>query len=181
MIVEAVQRVKGGLAILAISLVVGGGSLGCVSVQERQARQIRDQTYQVALIQAVQGHVYEMSCEALLPLAADLLWDDGYRVELRGEPVDRVETEARELDGNRRVRYEVHSQEMGERRCAVQFVREEEAGRERVRRRDPGLELLLLDQVDDRAGRRARMEARLAAEAAYEEARRDRDTEPTRW
>ncbi len=161
-----------GLAIAAI---------GCVSVQERQARQIRDQTYRISLVERVQSHVYAMKCASLLPFAADLLWEEGFEVELTGDPIDSAITDFRERDDTRRVRYEVHTQPVDSHQCAVQFVRHEELGTQTHRHRDPSRELTLLDRVDEDAARRARFEAHQEAQRAYEEARRDPDAEPTSW
>lgn len=145
--------------------------VGCVTVQERQAREEEVRVYEAALKQHVQAYVYPMSCPALLPLAGDLLWRDGYEeLDWDGEG-EGVKTQWKERVDDRgeigRSRYHVHSHDVGVQLCAVQFVRDDEEGGTHLRRRDPRRELEFLDEVDPEGAQTVRMEARQEAYEAY--------------
>lgn len=153
----------------------------CTTPAERHARQVETQTYEASLQQLVQAHVYSMSCPALLPMAVDLLWNGGYGEARYVNDGKDLQTEWKNHDEMRRSRYEVHSFEVGSQRCAVQFLREEEAGGSHFKRRDPRREMELLESIDADMAANLRAEARYRASEAYREALEEAQGEPTTW
>lgn len=149
----------------AIALVIF--CTGCVTVQERQAKEEEVRVYEAALKQHVQAYVYSMSCPALLPLAGDYLWRDGYDELVWDGEGEGVKTDWKSEGEQARSRYHVHSHDVGIQACAVQFVRDDEVEDSIQRRRDPRRELEFLDEVDPEGGKRVRMEARHEAYEAY--------------
>ncbi len=140
----------------------------CTTPQERQARQVEEDTYRTALQRMVQSYVYSMSCEALLPLAKDLLWESPYDGAAYTEDRTGLTTDWRDHDETRRSRLTVHSHRAGHDRCAVQFITQERIGHNEHQRRDVNRELELLERVDDEEANRVRLGARREAREAYD-------------
>ncbi len=138
--------------------------LGCSTTPDRQT----EQAYQSALERLVQGHVYEMGCEALLPLAEQVLWEAGYREVTHHEERDEIVSEWADRDGMRQVQYAVHTHRVSASRCAAQFILRERAGQSQNQRRDATRELELLELVDEQEAQRVRMQARQEAKEARE-------------
>ncbi len=176
MIVDKKMRVKGPtqdrwvIWRIALFSALIASAIACTTPQERRARLVESHTYEMVLLQEIQSYIYSMSCPALMPMAADLLWEAGYNDDNWEGAGDHLKTEWRTHDEMRRSRYEVMCRELAEEKCTVQFVRDEDLGETNHRRRDPHLELNLLQLVDEDAAYRIRSIAREEARKAYEEA-----------
>ena len=154
------------MAMMLISALCCGAA--CTTTPaERQAQQVEEDTYRLALQRLVQSHIYPMSCEALLPLAMDMLWESPYEeAEYTGDRLGLV-TPWREHDERRRSRLNVHAHRAGNDRCAVQFITVDEVGPHEEQRRDVNRELQFLERVDEEAANRVRLRARREARQAY--------------
>lgn len=141
---------------------------GCATSLEREARAIEERTYELSLRRQIQSYLYGMSCPALLPLAADRLWEQGYGDSTWLGDREGLVTTFREVDWDREVQYEILSQSIGEEQCAIQAIRRRvQRGGEELRERDPEWELRFLDYVDPEQGARLRFRARQEADGAY--------------
>ncbi len=146
-------------------------AIGCAIFSDRNINDAEAQAYEVAFHRMVQGHVYEMGCDALLPLAQEVLWDaDFQQVEYQGNN-DGLQTEWVDRDEMLRARYEVHPHRVDDNRCAVQFLYREEAGAAESEQRAVGREIELLEHVDPEEAKRIRTEARREARRVTSEQR----------
>lgn len=161
------MNVPAGLPITL--LVVATIAMGCASPEQRQAREVEENTYRIALQRMVQGHVYEMRCEALLPLARDLLWESPYEGTDYTADGLGLRTDWLYHDDRRRSMYEVHAHRVGSERCAVQFIHRHDVGASEHRNRDVQRELELLDKVDSQRAQQLRSKARQEAREAHDE------------
>ncbi len=142
-------------------------AMGCRTGQDAETQR----AYQVALERMIQGHVYEMGCEALLPMAEQLLWDRGFhQISYEGDN-DGLRTEWRDHDDMRQYHYEVHAHRVSARQCAVQIIYHEVAGETQNQRRDAERELELLDYIDESQANDIRSRARQQAEETTVEQR----------
>lgn len=154
------------MALVWLLVALGSPAIGCAIFSERGVSDAESEAYTVALHRMVRSHVYDMRCEALLPLAREVLWEaDFEQVDYQGDH-DGLRTEWVERDDMLRARYEVHPHRVGANRCAVQFLYREQAGARDRERRAMGREIELLEYVDapqaDRIRARARQEAQEA-------------------
>lgn len=154
-------RPRGGP--LKAALLLASVALACSSGPDPQTQQ----AYQTALERLVQGHVYQMGCEALLPLAEQVLWERGFQQVDHRDDSDEIGTEWIESDEMRQVRYEVHAHRVALDRCAAQFVVRERAGQSENQRRDVHRELELLELVDEQEAQRVRSQAREEAKGSH--------------
>ena len=144
-----------------VALVMAGCStlLGSrVSPEEKAA-------YEAALERRVQGYVFDMSCDALLPMAEQLLWDEGYRDVDYDRGRMGLSTEWSKGEHAAPVQYAVYAHQAGTQRCAVQFMRRKDGGGQKEQRRDIGWELDLIEFIDEKEAARIRDQARREAEA----------------
>lgn len=142
-------------------------SWACTSAPERQARQVEEDTYRIALERLVKGHVYDMSCQALLPLAADLLWEADYDGIEYGQAQLTLVTAWVDREPTLRTRQVVHSHRAGHQRCAVQIFTELRTDQSTDQRRDVAMEMALLERIDPRHTQYLRQQARQEARRAY--------------
>lgn len=135
---------------------------GCATLTGGSLSAEEEAAYEVALERRVQGYVYDMSCQALLPMAEQLLWDEGFR-ELEYEQGDmELNTEWKEAADPTPVQYAVYAHEAGGQRCAVQFMRRHK-GKE-AQRRDIERELELIEYIDEEEAQRIRDRAKQEAQ-----------------
>lgn len=158
--------------------------LGCATPLERQARDIEARTYELSLQRQIQAHIYPMSCQALLPLAADLLWEEGYGDSSWLGDREGLISEFKDHDPIRRSQYAILAQSIRDEECTIQALRRELTQEKNQEERDPRWELRFLDYVDDEMGRRVRFRARQEADRAYrqviEEYGQERERERSR-
>ena len=148
------------IAVASLWLVLGGA--GCASFGGNPLSAEQQAVYESQLDERVQGYVYKMDCDALMPMAEQLLWDRGYR-DLDYESGELV-TEWGVEDGASRVKYSVYAHQAGSQQCAVQFMRRKKGGQTPQQQRDIERELELIEYIDDDEARRIRDEARQKAE-----------------
>lgn len=147
------------LAVVTACVAMGG----CSTISSGFSDPAERKAYQTELERQVQGYVYEMGCEALLPMAKQVLWDEGHHdVEYTGE--SRGLQTGWNAEDDRVVQYEVVAQQAGSHRCAVQFIRRSRDDAQ-TQRRDIDRELELIEAIDEKEARRIRSQAREAAEA----------------
>lgn len=167
-----IPRAGHRLVVAAVSLGVVAVAAGCAIFQDSPMSDEEQQAYRTALERLMQGHVYEMRCPALLPLAEELLWDQGYDGEQieyqdaeRGLATDWVD------DGERRrIRHLIHARPVGFDECAIHITRHHEVGAGGdEERRDLVMELALLESIDEEEARRIRREARREVSERVEE------------
>lgn len=159
-------RRRGGTAarVVVWSMVALMGA-GCSTLVGGNLSPEEQAAYEAALERRVQGYVYEMSCDALLPMAEQLLWNEGYR-DVDYERGNReLRTTWSDNEQEARIQYAVYAHEAGTQRCAVQFMRRVDQGRGEEQRRDIGWELALIEFIDEAEALRIRNQAEREAEA----------------
>lgn len=146
------------LGVWAVGLMVWFVAAGCASGPPSEA----EQAYERALDRMVRGYVHPMSCQALLPMAEQLLWEEGYRQVTQFGDRDGVRTEWDGAQGPAH-RYEVHTRRVSPQRCAVEFLYVEGQGVDQREQRVERRELELLEMIDEREAQRIRSRARRQA------------------
>ena len=133
-----------GLGARVMAMAVMVGLVACGTGWSGGALELRHQM--------VERHVYGISCESLLPLIDQRLWDEGYReVEALEDGLGRQSdwVEGEEVAPHQR-RVDIYYG--GAERCAVHSVIREVEGGQVVERRDRDWEWELLREVEpDRA------------------------------
>ena len=129
---------------------------GCQTSQDQRM----ERAYEVALQRMVHSHVYEMSCQALLPLAQQLLWESGYGEAPPIGDGDALRSEWKQQDNQVRSRYTVHAHRVGLDQCAVQFIHHERSEQAETEMRDVSRELEFLEFVDQQDAQYIRSRAR---------------------
>ena len=132
---------------------------GCSTTPDPQTQQY----YEVALERMVSGHVYAMGCPALLPLAEQVLWDQGFSEIQQVDDHRGLRTGWVDADPRTQASYEVHAHPVGDQQCAVQFIRREEGATFIDQRRDVFGEFELLRYIDGAKAREIERQARRQA------------------
>ena len=155
------------LAGIGLAIVAGIAMGGCATPLEREARQIEERTYELSLRRQVQSHIYSMSCMALLPLAADYLWERGYGDSKWIGDREGLISEWKKEEGGAGSQYEIHAQELGPQQCTIQALRRREA--KESLERDPRWEWRFLQAVNPEQAGRLDFRAQEEADGAYRE------------
>ena len=145
-----------GLVVLCLAVLVGCSTI----FADAEARQAEQEAYQMALDRQMQGHIYEMGCPALLPLAEEMLLERDYE-QVDTQPGATGLHTGWNQDEQQQYRLEVVARRVGADRCSVQVV-ERRRGRDGVeyQERNAQEELELLEAIDESEAERVRSNAR---------------------
>ncbi|MFU8804854.1 MAG: hypothetical protein ACNA8W_13650 [Bradymonadaceae bacterium] len=149
-------------------IIILAGSISCAGEARQRANDQQVQTYEATLQQKVRSYVYPMGCRAVMPVANDVLYDQGYRIHAEEQDHYQLRTRWKGEETETPSRYLVQGFPLADQQCNVQFLREVKGDRSQSHR-DLTLELELLKRLAPEVARSFQNQAETAGKAAFKE------------
>lgn len=172
---------------LLLSVVLMASLLACATAEQKRANRLQEEAYAAALTRGVHAYVYEMSCQAVLPVAEEILIKRGYQTGVYDQQGLMLEMQWKDEGAAARSRYIVQGMALGEQRCNMQIMAEKDTGGQRDTRRSQEVEMELLNRIQPEQARHVKSQARAMAEQMYrdgvlddslQEVRDEREVQP---
>lgn len=160
------RRIAGNLV---VGLVLISTLFACATAEQKRASRAQDEAFAAAFTRGIHAHVYEMSCQAVLPVAEELLIKRGYSTLVYDQEGFMVEMQWKEGAEGARARYVVQGMALGEQRCNVQVMAEKEVGGQKDALRSEEVELELLKRIQPEQAKAIKNKAQGMAEQMYQD------------
>lgn len=160
------RRIAGNLV---VGLVLISTLFACATAEQKRASRAQDEAFAAAFTRGIHAHVYEMSCQAVLPVAEELLIKRGYSTLVYDQEGFMVEMQWKEGAEGVRARYVVQGMALGEQRCNVQVMAEKEVGGQKDALRSEEVELELLKRIQPEQAKAIKNKAQGMAEQMYQD------------
>ncbi len=141
----------------------------CATAEQKRASHAQQEAYEAAITRGINAHVYEMGCQAVLPVAEELLIKQGYATNVYDQEALMIEMQWKNDAEAARSRYVVQGMALGDQRCNLQIVAEKEIGGQRSAQRSDAIEMELIDRIKPEMAKNIKAQAKELSEQVYQE------------
>lgn len=162
----AVNRIVGKVL---VGLLMTTTLFACATAEQKRASLAQQEAYEAAIARGINAHVYEMSCQAVLPVAEELLIKRGYATSVYDQEGLMVEMQWKDDGDGARSRYVAQGMALGDQRCNLQIVGEKDIGGQRNAQRSDQIEMELIERIKPEIAKNIRAEAKAMSEQVYQQ------------
>ncbi len=141
----------------------------CATAEQKRASHAQQEAYKVAIARGINAHVYEMSCQAVLPVAEEILIKRGYTTQVYDQEGLIVEMQWKEDAQAARSRFIAQGMALGDQRCNLQIVAEKETAGQRTAQRSDEIEMELISRIQPEMAKNIKAQAKAMSEQVYEQ------------
>jgi len=141
----------------------------CATAEQKRASHAQQEAYKVAIARGINAHVYEMSCQAVLPVAEEILIKRGYTTQVYDQEGLIVEMQWKEDAQAARSRFIAQGMALGEQRCNLQIVAEKETAGQRTAQRSDEIEMELISRIQPEMAKNIKAQAKAMSDQVYEQ------------